>query len=65
MSTTDFTDSFQGDPLPPYIIKDNSNTYIPQLLPDYINKIIPTGPEGTNFVLDKSTMGESDAPSIL
>ncbi len=66
VSTDNFTDMFQGEPLPPYLVKGESNETAPELTPDYLNKIKSTGPEGTNFVFDKSTInGESDAPSLL
>ncbi|MDZ4712755.1 MAG: T9SS type A sorting domain-containing protein [bacterium] len=67
VSTDNFGDSFEGDPLPDYLIPvDNTNTYVPQELPDSFNKIKPTAPEGSNFVFDKSTInGESDSPSLI
>lgn len=66
VSTDNFSDVVQSDPLPPYLIKGENNEFIPNRLPDYLNNVRPTGPEGTNFALDQSTTGRgTDAPSLL
>ncbi|MEO8209188.1 MAG: hypothetical protein ABI840_01395, partial [bacterium] len=66
VSTTSFSDVVPGEPLPEYLVKGELNEETPRRLPDYLNKIKATGPEGTNFVFDQSTLnGETDSPSLL
>ncbi len=67
MVTTDnFTDEPLSDPNAPFIVKGQKNEFVPVEIPPYKNRVLPTGPEGSNFVLDQSALGgESDSPSIL
>lgn len=67
MVTTDnFTDEPVTDPGAPFIVKGSQNEFLPADLPPYRSNVRPTGPEGTNFVMDQSAFGsESDSPSIL
>ena len=67
MVTTDnFTDEPITDPGAPFIVKGSQNELLPSDIPPYKSNVRPTGPEGTNFVLDQSAFSaESDSPSIL
>lgn len=66
VSTDSFTDSYSGDPLPPYIVKSEKNEFTPNRLQNNLNNIRPTGPEGSNFRFDESTInGSTDSPSLL
>lgn len=66
VNTDNFTDVSGEIPLPFYIAKNSENESAPKLLPDYMNKVRPSAPEGSNVVIDQSTVsGESDSPSLL
>ncbi len=65
VTMTGLSDDMPGEPLPPYLVKGEYNESAPAPYPDFMNNIKPTGPEGSNFVFDKSTIGEFDSPSIL
>ena len=66
VSTDNFSDIVAGDPLPPYLTKGEHNEYERELLPDNLNTVKPTGPEGSNFSVDQSTSsGMTDAASVL
>lgn len=66
VSTDDFTDAAVTDPRAPFIVMDNLNDWSPPEDSYQNNFTRPTGPEGSNFVLDRgAAFGEQDSPSIL
>ncbi len=63
------TDNFTDEPPiisgAPFIVKGMENEYSFQELPPYRNTVKPTGPEGSNFVLDESSMNGGDNSSNI
>lgn len=54
-----------GEKLSPYVKKPRNKTDSPQLLPDWMNRITPKAPLGSNFIEDFGVKDNNDANSLI